>query len=342
MSVRLWSTRRAPEPDFASAWTGRLARAPHAHFAMDLAFLEWEARHGRHALAALVDEGGRAGALVLREAGAGWISGWPWRWQLLIEDPGRLLPAGLTADEAAWLAGHARALAGGRRLKCHLPYEAAPGEPAFPAGTTTLRPVTQSDEEILASLDTNKRRLLKRALREGYTVEEASTPDAMRGFARLQKQAAAARGPWGGTVEGEVPPAGERWREWELPWMWLLLARRDGAPVAGSGFGRRPGGMLDYRANASTLEARRDGANVLLAYEALRRGRDQGHRWMNWGGANSFKREMGGTPVPVRCQLAGGAVWALPNRLDLSLRLARPPFAAWWRRLQRARGGPQA
>jgi hypothetical protein len=52
------------------------------------------------------------------------------------------------------------------------------------------------------------------------------------------------------------------------------LAGREGAIEAGSGFGRYPGGKIDYRANNSSVEAKRLGANALLAFEALRRSRD--------------------------------------------------------------------
>jgi len=62
------------------------------------------------------------------------------------------------------------------------------------------------------------------------------------------------------------------------------LAGREGAIEAGSGFGRYAGGMIDYRANGSSVEAKRLGANGLLAFEALCRARDLGHRWMNWRG----------------------------------------------------------
>ena len=51
--------------------------------------------------------------------------------------------------------------------------------------------------------------------------------------------------------------------------------------------------------------AKNDGANVQLAWEALRRGREAGHRWMNWGGATHFKKDLGGARVEISCWLGG-------------------------------------
>jgi hypothetical protein len=130
------------------------------------------------------------------------------------------------------------------------------------------------------------------------------------------------------------PPAGRSWREWENPWMKLFVAIRDGQVVAGSGFGWNPGGMMDYRTNASTLEAKRVGANILLAFEAMRAGRDAGARWMNWGGNTSFKSRLGAEPVTIGCRLGGGPAWLVPNHVEASLRRARPRLAAWWHALK--------
>lgn len=164
----------------------------------------------------------------------------------------------------------------------------------------------------------------------------ASTHEEMAAFHRLQGETERRRGNAG--EETPVSPApGESWREWELPWMWLLVAVRDGVVEAGSGFGMRPHGALDYRTNASTLEAKRSGANVLLAIEALRRGRDRGCHWMNWGGVTEFKREMGGERVEVTCRLGGGAMWSVNNHVTALVRGAQPKLAAWWRSVRSAR-----
>lgn len=334
--VRTWRTREAPPDGFLAAWDARLARTPNAHFGFDAAAIGREAEHGRHALCALVDEGGRGGLVVLREERGGWVSGWPWRWQLAIEDAARRDPAGLTREESEWLFAHAEALAGGRRLMCHVPHAAREGRAGFPAGATLLRQLDMDDDAILRSLDTNKRRLYKRALKEGLSVVEGTTHEQMAAFHRLQGETERRRG--GASQSTPAAPApGESWREWELPWMWLLVAVRDGVVEAGSGFGLRPHGALDYRTNASTLDAKRSGANVLLAIEALRRGRDRGCHWMNWGGVTEFKREMGGERVEVTCRLGGGPIWSVPNHVTGMLRVARPKLAAWWRGVRAAR-----
>jgi hypothetical protein len=115
--------------------------------------------------------------------------------------------------------------------------------------------------------------------------------------------------------------------------MLLLVAARDGQIACGSGYGLWPGGMIDYRANASTLEGKKLGANALLAFEAMRLARSRGCRWMNWGGATDFKRELGGERGSHRAGSAA-ACWALPNRITVSLRRARPVVASWLRGLR--------
>ena len=335
MSVALWHTYEPEDAEFARRWATRLARAPHAHFGLEGGHLRWEAAHGRHATLALVEEAGRGGALVLRHEGGGRVSGWPWRWQMVVEDPARVTPEGLDPEETEWLMSHAQRLAGSHRLTCFTPHPPRARAPGFAAGATTLRAIGGDDEEVLRSLDTNKRRLIRRARSEGFVVEAAGGIEALRAFARLQRETERRRGVAVPDESTATPAAGEAWREWEHPWMRLLVAVRGGTIEAGSGYGIVPGGMMDYRANGSTLEAKKAGANMLLAFEALRLGRASGCRWMNWGGVTEFKREMGGVRVDVTCRLGGGAMWAVPNRIQATLRTARPRVAGWWHALRR-------
>jgi Acetyltransferase (GNAT) domain len=334
MNARTWNTRDAIAPEFERAWRERLSRTPHAHFGFDPAFLRWESDHGRSALAALVEEGPGRGALVLREHGAGRVCGWPWRWEAVIEDAGRTSPRGLTPAECDWLFGAAVELSGGRRLHCYLPDAPETQAGGFPAGTTLLRSLDLTDEQMLMTMDVNKRRAVKRAQREGFTVVPATTHQQFLAFARLQVETEKRRGQESGAISSAPPLPGEGWREWELPWMLLLVAERDGQIACGSGYGLWPGGMIDYRANASTLEGKKLGANALLAFEAMRLARSRGCRWMNWGGATDFKRELGGERVDLTCRLGGGVLWALPNRITVSLRRARPVVASWLRSLR--------
>ena len=78
--------------------------------------------------------------------------------------------------------------------------------------------------------------------------------------------------------------------------------------------------------------------NALLAWEALRRGRDQGCRWMNWREATEFKRELGGERVEVACRLGGGVVWALPNAAVVAWRRARRRMGTIARSVEAAQG----
>ena len=339
MKIETWDTRRPLDPGFERDWLASLARCPHANFTLDPRLLAWEARHGRHALAVRLSAGARVAALVLRIKGTGLVSGWPWRWQAVVEDPGRSAAAGLTAEECAWFFERARAIAGGRRLRCFLPVAAPESEGGFPGGATLLRSLQEDDEGILRHIDVNKRRAVKRALREGWEVRPAAGAEELRAFAVILREMELARGKRVPEVPATTPEPGQGWREWELPWMWALVAVRDGVIGAGSGYGVMRGGTMDYRSNGSSSEARKAGANALLAWEAMRRGRDHGCRWMNWGGVTEFKRELGGERIEMTCRLGGGAVWVLPNAAVVAWRHARRQLPAIARRLRPRKGG---
>lgn len=336
--VEPWSTHDPLPPAFERRWRSRLERSSLAHFGFDPAWLIWNATHGHHALAVLLEEGGRAGAMVLREEPDGLTCGWPWRSHAVLEDEGAPLAPSLTPEEGAWFRAAAERLAGQRRLKCYLP--GRPGGAGFHAGTTCLNSLAPSEAELLKGLRQDKRRKIRKATEQGYTVVEADSLEQFRAFAELQRETDARRDTSSGEPLEDSPESGESWREWELPWMKLLVAVKDGRVEAGSGFGFLAGGTLDYRTNASSELGKKDGANILLGWEGLRRGRERGFKWLNWAGATRFKLDHGARPVEMGCVLGGGWAWAVPNQVTTSLHLARPRLAELVRSLRaRAPGG---
>jgi hypothetical protein len=333
MSILVWDTREPCPAEFETRWSGSLSRTPHANFSLDPRYLVWEASHGRHARAVLIDEGGREGLLVLREQAGGFVSGWPWRCQAFVAGGDRSAPAGLTSEEIEWLFRHAEQQAGGRRLWFHQPAEWGEMGPGTATTGTILKALDVADEStLLHSMDVNKRRATKQAAKSGFVVVEATESSQFAAYARLQDETETRRGPTAPRGLDPDPAPGESWREWELPWMWLLVAIRDGKIEAGSGFGVYPGGMIDYRTNASSLEGKKGRANVLLAWEAIRLGRERGFRWMNWGGATMFKQEMGGAHVGIACRLGGGPLWTLPNAVETGVARLRTRMGAMLRR----------
>lgn len=321
MPLLSWDTRGTAHAEFLEAWATTLSQATHAHFGFDLRYLKWEAEHGRHAIAAVVRDDGRQGAFILRREHGVLRSGLPWRWQMVLASPDRPEGVGLRSEDVDWLLQHVRTITGRQRFECFAPALASDAGARFPGGATIIRDLRMSDAQILASFDVNKRRAVKRAIREGFEVIEPADAESMHAFSRLQVETERRRGQK--SIEVEDPAPGEAWREWELPWMWLLVAVRQGRIEGGSGYGVFPGGMVDYRANASTEPALKLGVNVLLAYEALRRGRDRGHRWMNWGGANAFKHELGGELVPLHRWIGGDWRWLARHRLSWTVQRAR-------------------
>jgi hypothetical protein len=342
VSVVLWDTRHPLDPGFERDWNARLALTPHANFMMDLACLAWDAAQGRHAVAAMIDADGRRAAMVLRREGRGLVCGQPWRWQVVFEGRSAERPIGIEPSDAGWAVEQARRIAAPLPVRCYLPVAPDDGQPAFASYTTILMSIAHDDAALLAAMHPSKRRMIKRAEREGYTVTE--TPDQLRAFAALSVEASTQRGRAPEYDAAATPEPGQGWREWEQPWMWLLLASRDGRVASGLGDGMRPGGMLDGRKAASSPDARKHGAFALLCLEEARRGRDRGHRWINLGGNTVFKQEMSGTlgqPVVMHCWLAGGAAWGLPDHAEALWRRARARAEGVARRVRdrRAAGG---
>jgi hypothetical protein len=184
--------------------------------------------------------------------------------------------------------------------------------------------IDREDAELLAAMQPSKRRMIRRAEQAGYRVRDARSLEDFLRFAHLQRETKRRIGVPAPPVNTNPGP-GEGWREWDLPWMWLLLAERDGVVESGLGDGLCPGGTLEARAGASTLRARRDGVFALLSLEEARRGRALGYRWINLGGDTPFKREMAGrlaTRVTLACWLGGPGWWTWSARAGLVWRRA--------------------
>ncbi len=337
LDLRLWATRAAPDAGFASAWEARLARLPMANYSMRLDYLRWEAEQGRHARLVLADEGERRAALVLREDGGELHCGWPWRWQSALEQPDpRFLP-GLSPADAAWLFLQAHACAGDLRLRAFLPAATHAGLAGFRAGATICQAIDREDAELLAAMGASKRRHYRRALGEGFEVRAAGAVEEFAAFRQLERCAMRLRED-DGPVKDDPPAPGHGYREWELPWMQLIVALKDGEVVAGVGDGVIPGGMVEGRAAAVSVEMRRLGVMALLSHAEARWLRDRGHRWFNHGGDTMFKREVAGTlgrRLEMFCWLGGGARWSGLNRAEALLRRARPRVAGWVRAVGR-------
>ena len=334
MTPWTWCTREPCPREFDRAWRRILARAPHANFTLALEYLDHRARQGHHAFAMIAERNGMCGAAVLRECGPRYESGWPWRWQAVIEDTARVGPVGIRTDEAEWLLAAARCAAGPREIAMHLPVAPMNGRPTFRSGATILFAVDRTDQELHQAMRPSKRRMLRRALDRGFRVREANELGEFRAFAELQRVTAARQGRSSPSIRLELPEPGESWREWELPWMWLLVASRDGGVEAGFGDGMLAGGVVEARTGASSAEALRDGVMALLSHEEARRVRDLGHRWINLGGDSVFKREAAGClgeRVPMHVWLSPGRPWRVGVYVESAWRNVRERAGAFAR-----------
>jgi len=334
-SIEVWEIGE-PEPrGFAAAWQAVLGRSTHAHFAMSLDYLRWVSSRGRRVRALLVEEGGRRGAMVQRRERRRWVSGWPWRWHALMDSADPDAPVGLSAADAEWLHRNVARYSGSEPVLHYLPHAPAHGVPGWLAGSTVVQSIQHSDEELFQGLEPSKRRQARRARNHDIEIGRARDAHEFVSFTLLH-HASHRRMARRRTSSTSPPPPGEAWREWELPWMWLLLAKREGEVIAGVGDGVCPGGAMQGRTAAASLDARRSGATVLLGLEELRRGRDLGHRWFNYGGDTPFKREMSGRlgrRIRVFGWLDAGHSLKWWHYGEAALRQAKPVLARWRRKI---------
>lgn len=338
MNLERWSTRSPLDTGFCARWSDAVGRAPLANFSMLLDCVRFEAQSGRHSLLVLAEQEQRLMAIVLRESAGELHSGWPWRWQAVFCDtasPDELSPS---PCEAALLFRAAQAASEGVRLRVHLPVDPGARTPGFRTGATIIQRLDVSDEDLVEGMDPNKRRLLRRAIREGLSARAADQGADYRAYAALDREATCLRG---GTPTAEVtnPAPGEDWREWEHPWMRLFVAEREGRAEGFLGDAFAPGAIVDGRAAVSTPEGRKSGVMALLCHHEARTFRNEGHRWFNHGGDTTFKREVSGElgrRLVMFSWLGGGRRHELANRASALYHRSRPTLAGWVRAANRS------
>ena len=64
VEIGLWDTHEPLPSGFRDAWDSALRSSPHAHFAVDLEYLRWEASRDRHARALLIEGAGKPPSLA--------------------------------------------------------------------------------------------------------------------------------------------------------------------------------------------------------------------------------------------------------------------------------------
>jgi CelD/BcsL family acetyltransferase involved in cellulose biosynthesis len=183
----------------------------------------------------------------------------------------------------------------------------------------------RSDDDLLASMRPHGRRDVRRALRNGITVEVVD-PRTDHGFAaefHAQLTEAFAKRQLAPTypiarVEAlirHLGPTGD---------LLLLRARTpDGRPAATGIFAGRSGGTVEFWGGASHRATQELLPNEALMWSAIRHERDRGAATFDFGGGGTYKAKYGGEPqaMPwVRCSQFG---WIETARgLALELRTA--------------------
>jgi hypothetical protein len=155
---------------------------------------------------------------------------------------------------------------------------------------TCVIDLSVTEDVLLRQLDTKKRRNIKTAVKHGVEIREASEADVdeFHDVLKATHQRLGLPAPLSPS-ELLTPRTNRR----------LFVARHAGRCIAGTIVRYRTGGLAEYSENASLPEHWSLRPNDLLLWHGVRWAKGIGCRWFNSGGDNAFKREFGGTPVPV-------------------------------------------
>ncbi len=240
---------------------------------------------GQQSIIVELRDGGEivAGALlVLRRFGPGLRSGYVARGPVVAPNAPSSLPH---AVDAVLEAARGLGLAVLMVQSTHLATRKILGVRGFHAGAPSVAPdatarldLRRSDDELLAAMGSSRKRDIRKAERE--PIEIAETDD-VETFHRLHKAVASRRGfvaPSLGELEAQwraLAPAGAAS---------ILLAKWNGRPIAAK-WQTQFGGVVTARLTGWDAEAnRRLHANVALHWAAIRRARERGAAFYDFGG----------------------------------------------------------
>ena len=202
--------------------------------------------------------------------------------------------------------------------------------PGFRAGVLPgfERDLRASDAELLAGMTPHGRRDVRRALRNGVTVEQVGPEDADAFVGEYYAQVTEAFAKRGRTPTYPAGRVSAALRHLAPDRLLVLRARTSDGVVAATGiFPGLPGAAAVFWMGASRRDRQSQLPNEALMWHAMREWRDRGAVRLDFGGGGTYKAKYGGTPITVP--------WLRASRFEV-LERARD------RLRQRARGGVRA
>lgn len=156
----------------------------------------------------------------------------------------------------------------------------------------------RDDDTLLAAMKPNGRRDVRRALRNGITVEQVDPVDPGGFVAEYYAQVSTAFAKRGRTPTYPAERVAALLRHLGPTGHLVVLRARtpDGQPAATGIFPGLPGGTAEFWMGASDRTHQHLLPNEALMWTALRTWRDLGARRFNFGGGGTYKAKYGGEP----------------------------------------------
>ena len=158
--------------------------------------------------------------------------------------------------------------------------------------------LAHDDDALLSAMKPHGRRDVRRALRNGITVEEVDPVDPGSFVEEYFDQVSAAFAKRGRTPTYPAERVASLLRHLGPTAHLLVLRARtpDGEPAATGIFPGLPGGTAEFWMGASHRAHQHLLPNEALMWTALRAWRDRGARRFNFGGGGTYKAKYGGEP----------------------------------------------
>jgi len=157
--------------------------------------------------------------------------------------------------------------------------------------------LTPSEDEILAGMTSDCRRRIRKSVKSGVTIEEASDDDFAEEYYDLLKDVF---GRQGLVPHYDLARVRKLIKHLQPTGRLLLLRGRNAegrciATIIYLGMNRLSYGW----GAASSRKDQGDGPTEALHWHAMRYWKSRGMRWFDWGGSGKYKKKYGGTPIAI-------------------------------------------
>lgn len=152
--------------------------------------------------------------------------------------------------------------------------------------------LTAGSDALFKQFEETRRRNIRKAIKSGVEVYEATTPEDFAAFNELHRDWSRQKGFTPTPAAQLVPALAQRDSRR------LFLARHEGRLIAGTVVRFTRGGVMEFAANCSYAESQNLRPNELLQWRAIEWGCAEGLRRYSLGATHPFLRKFGGRILP--------------------------------------------